>query len=428
MGPRLLKGLFAVLTLAAGLLAASGSAIGAIFGTNPVPVSVGVSGPSAGASVAGNGPSGGAAISGDDRRGSYVAFHSFAANLLPGDSNGTADVFVYRRPRGSRGTSGLDDGPARPAGALARASISSREQQANGPSVNPAIDGSVQSAPRCVAFQSQATNLAAGDRDRNWDIFVRDLRSGTTRLASRGLAVSAVNPAIDGRCRQVAFESGGRIWVSNARRSSRPRRVARGGNPDFSLDGSALVWERGGGVYIRRGHARKRTSRVSPAGMNPAVSDAGSSRVWAVVFDTRTRLARGDGNDGFDVYVRGFRQRGGPIGTDLISASRRGGQSLGGDSHNGGITAYAWHRGILVFVNNQGARSTLWYRNNNSGNIDNLAAADSPVPGRPAIFEPYTSARANFVAFSSVADSFRFDGNGAGQDVFLKHLIDGAPL
>ena len=63
----------------------------------------------------GAGSSAAPSISGDGR---YVAFHSFAANLVDGDANGTSDVFVYDRQtdtiaRVSVDTAGNDgDGPA----------------------------------------------------------------------------------------------------------------------------------------------------------------------------------------------------------------------------------------------------------------------------------------------------------------------------
>src|SRR3954447_2402548 len=221
------------------LAAATAPALARTFGAEPAAVSSGA-----------HAPSGGPTISGDNRNARYVAFHSFASNLVRGDSNGALDVFVRDRRRGG----------------LTRASVSSRGGQANGASANPALDGSVQHAPHCVAFQSQATNLAPGDRDRSWDIYVRDLRTHKPRLVSRGVGPSAVDPAISGDCRQVAFTAAGRIWVGNRVKSHKARSIARGTNPDLSLDGSALPWERNHGVWFRRDG---RTSKVADIGGNP---------------------------------------------------------------------------------------------------------------------------------------------------------------
>lgn len=108
-----------------------------------------------------NGASGGAAVAGGGR---YVAFTSVADNLVPGDANGSADVFVRDRRKGTTRcvSVGLNGKPANDYSA--GASISA--------------DG------RYVAFVSHASNLVRGDTNRFTDVFVRDLATGTTRRAS----------------------------------------------------------------------------------------------------------------------------------------------------------------------------------------------------------------------------------------------------
>jgi Tol biopolymer transport system component len=100
--------------------------------------------------VKGSGESSGAAISADGR---FVTFDSDAANLVPGDTNGTLDVFVRDRR----------------AGTTRRVSLSSSGAQGNGGSYFPALsaDG------RTVAFFSLATNLVPGDTNNTGDAFVR---------------------------------------------------------------------------------------------------------------------------------------------------------------------------------------------------------------------------------------------------------------
>lgn len=383
-----------------------------IFGTQPIPISVGPHGEGA------NGPSGHPAISGDDRKARLVAFDSLASNLVAGDTNGVSDVFVWRRPRGQAGL--RLDRPARPSGSLERVSVSSRGVQGNGASSNPSVDGSMHSAPHCVAFQSTASNLAAGSGDSASDIFVRDLASDRTMLISRGIGAPAVNPSIDGGCDSVAFEAGGMVWVAGVR-GGRPRPLGSGGDPSFARDGSAIVWEQGGGVMLRAGG---HTVRVAANGSDARVSDRTAGR-WGVVFQTGARLTRNDTNPGTDVYMRIVDSAGGIRTTDLISAWRRGAGSLGGTSVAGGISVYGALHGIVTFANLRGGSDTLYYRNNHTGNIDDLAHASG---GPFSIFDVATSARANFVAFSSTYAGFRFDRNGSQQDVFFKALRDGDPL
>ena len=136
-----------------------------------------------------NGDSASPAISADGR---YVAFGSDASNLVPGDTNGTSDVFV----RDLR------------SGTTQRVSVATDGTQANGDSDSPAIsaDG------RYVAFASYASNLVPGDTNGTADVFVRDLRSGTTRRVSVATDGTQANgdsgsPAISADGRYVAFES-----------------------------------------------------------------------------------------------------------------------------------------------------------------------------------------------------------------------------
>jgi hypothetical protein len=396
---------------AASLIAPAAASAG-IFGTQPIPISVGPHGEGA------NGPSGHATISGDDRKARYVAFDSAASNLVAGDTNGRTDVFVWSRPHGGEGL--RLSRPARPSGSLVRASVSSSEVQGNGDSSNPSLDGSMQSRPRCVAFQSTSSNLAPGDTDPVSDVFVRNFHRGRTVLISRGIGAPAGNPSIDGNCGSVAFEAGGMVFVAREG-GGRPHLLGSGSNPSYARDGSAIVWQQGGGIMLRAGG---HTVRIADNGSDPHVSDRTSGE-WGVVFQSGARLTGNDTNPGSDVYMRVVSGGGHVRATDLISASRRGAHSLGGTSIAGGITAFGALRGIVTFANEKGGQDTLYYRNNHTGNIDDLAHASG---GGISIFDVATSARANFVAFSSTFPGFRFDHNGSQQDVFFKALRDGDAL
>src|SRR5262245_8151452 len=115
--------------------------------------------------------SGGAATNGDctyrpsvSADGRFVAFVSVGTNLVPGDTNGSLDVFVRDRQTGT----------------TERVSVSSGGAQANGISYQPSIsaDG------RYVAFVSDAAGLVTGDTNGTWDVFVRDRQLGTTERVS----------------------------------------------------------------------------------------------------------------------------------------------------------------------------------------------------------------------------------------------------
>ena len=86
--------------------------------------------------------------------GRYVAFHSFAANLLSGDTNSTSDVFIHDRASGQ----------------TTRVSVASNGTQGNGGSYDPSISATGGS----VAFYSDASNLVSGDTNSIGDVFVHD--------------------------------------------------------------------------------------------------------------------------------------------------------------------------------------------------------------------------------------------------------------
>src|SRR5437016_8015596 len=129
------------------------------------------------------------ALSADGR---FIAFVSFATNLVAGDTNGATDVFVHDRQTGT----------------TERVSVASGGTQSNAASLGSALsaDG------RFVAFQSDATNLVAGDTNGATDVFVRDRQTGMTErvsVASDGTQANNVSsyPALSADGRFVAFES-----------------------------------------------------------------------------------------------------------------------------------------------------------------------------------------------------------------------------
>lgn len=154
-------------------------------------VSVNTSGEEAGAfcfytGVAGTG---GASISADGR---FVAFQSFACDLVPDDTNDLQDVFVRDLKTGI----------------TQRASIDSAEVESNGGSASAAF-----SANGCyVAFVSGADNLVAGDGNLKADAFVRDLKLGTTQRMSVSSFGTESNgdsgaPSVSTNGGRVAFNS-----------------------------------------------------------------------------------------------------------------------------------------------------------------------------------------------------------------------------
>ncbi len=111
--------------------------------------------------VPGNADSEYCSISADGR---YVSFTSLSSNLVAGDTNANADVFVRDRLL-SR---------------TLRASTSSAGLQGN----SFAFLASVSGDGSCTVFSSPATNLVGGDVNGRFDVFVHDAITGITELAS----------------------------------------------------------------------------------------------------------------------------------------------------------------------------------------------------------------------------------------------------
>src|SRR4051794_12204626 len=376
---------------AALLIAPAAASAGGMFGTYPLNISATPSGAVA------NGNSSAPTLSGDNRKTRYAAYQSDASNLVAGDGNGVTDVFMWSRPKGREGLT-LPKG----SGSLQRVSITSTGGEANGASRNPSLDGSNQKLAHSVAFESDASNMAAGDADAATDIFVRDFKAGKTVLVSRGVSAPATDPSIAGDCSKVAYVAGGKVLVQGVKAGA-AKSLGAGSNPDYALDGRAIAWEQGNNVaFVRDG----KKSVVGP-GSNPTVTDAErlhnmKTPNWGVSFDSPAKLSRKDSNPGIDLYLRVYGPKGGPKRTDLITfAQPQVDFAPKGDNYNAGITAYGTNRGILDYVHKDARATDAYYWNQHTGNADDVAHAATAPDGTAGITQMVLSTRANFVAFTS---------------------------
>jgi Tol biopolymer transport system component len=141
------------------------------------------------AGMEGNDESWSQTLSGDGR---YALFWSFATNLVPGDTNDRADVFLRDVQLGtttliSRSSSGVQGDSDSYSGYLS-------------------LDG------RFATFASQAENLVAGDANQRQDLFLRDLAAGVTTRISIGLGGAptdedSLGGALSADSRYVVIES-----------------------------------------------------------------------------------------------------------------------------------------------------------------------------------------------------------------------------
>jgi Tol biopolymer transport system component len=270
-----------------------------------------------------NGDSADPAISANGR---YVVFQSTATNLVAGDNNGHSDVFV--RDLATRKTR--------------RVSLSSGEAQANEQSGGTSIS----SDGRFVVFESRASNLVLRDTNGETDIFVRDRLAGTTRRVS---VSSAEKQAIrgSGYCsisangRFVAFETGAanlvprdtngesdvfvrdlragttrRVSVSSSERQSREwsgyAKISAGGRfvvfqaPDTNLVARDLNGIQD--IFVRDrliGTTRRITAKAAGASNGNGYASITADGRFVTFESDATNHVLGDTNGYDDVFVRG---------------------------------------------------------------------------------------------------------------------------
>lgn len=341
----------------------------------------------------GDGLSRGAVISADGR---YVAFMSAATNLLPGDTNGKTDIYLY-------------DARQR---MLARISMGVEGAEANGDSSSPAIsaDGN------CIAYVSAANNLVMGDTNGVTDIFVYEQRTGlTTRVSvstsGRQAQGASTAPAISSDGRYVAFRSAADNLLPN----------------DTNGFEDIFVRDRQQQSTTRASVATDGMEANGPCVQTPSISADGRYVAFA---SHASNLDAHDTNDGLapDIFLRDRADETTlcisrpPHGTTGIGASN--GPSLSAD---GRFVAFASFAGFLVsgdtnrttdiFVYDRQAKTLVRESVNAQGVQANDASTATAISGdgRCLVYLSYAS---NLVAR---------DENGF-PDVFLRDRATGATL
>jgi Tol biopolymer transport system component len=378
-----------------------------------------------------NGPSWNSSVSPDGR---YLAFVSGASNLVPGDTNEVADVFVADRSTGT----------------IERISVDSNGAQAEGVigSFGPiglSADG------RYVTFVSYATNLVPGDTNGQSDVFVRDRQRGVTERVSvssegqQGNGTSS-SPSISGDGRYVAFRSGSSNLVHGAhwgvylhdRASGETEVVCVDGNsPAISADGHCVAFANSEyidhvGVYVR--DLRTGTTELVSADSSGAPTTA-STFAPSISADGRyvafgsyaTNLVSGDANGFSDVFVRDRRS----ATTRLVSIDSNGVQGNGssGDlglciSADGREVAFASNASNLV------PDSQSWWTqvfvHDASAEIDSLHAPRVTPDELDAIstMRAIAAAQAELKANASIDTN----GDGVGEYGYFAELAGTFPV
>ena len=268
-----------------------------------------------------DGPSRNAAFSQDGRRASIITFESEATNLVPGDTNGLTDVFYQeRQDNGNDGEPWISRGTR-----LVSTGLGGRP--ADGRSYGAAVDGDASSAngnantaPKCIAFVSEASNLVSGDTNGKADAFVYFIRTGKIQrvsVSSTGVQADGgtFDVAIDGTCSRVAFTSDA---TNIAQATDGPAR-----NPNYGVNRTDTPLSGIKNVYVHVLGAEKNSDKgligltflasatnAGTPGDKDSFDPSWSLRTGQALSFTSnaTNLDERDRNNFSDVYVKGMRR------------------------------------------------------------------------------------------------------------------------
>lgn len=256
------------------------------------------------------------AVSADGR---FIVFSSKASNLVPDDTNGTWDVFL--RDRFLRVTR--------------RVSVSTAGEQANGPSLHAVISGN----GRYVAFHSLASNLVPGYGSGAANVFVHDLETGQTKLVSRGGNGTVAN----GKSERSSISHDGRFIA-------------------FSSEASNLIDGDNNGIEDVFVHDQLLNTivRVSvgqngeePIGVTPQRMDRKSvispDGRYVLFRSDSPNLVRGDTNGEVDIFLHDRLLR----TTERVSVDTDGKERRGLSEHH----AISWDARVITFSSERFSRS-----------------------------------------------------------------------
>src|SRR4051812_32061569 len=273
--------------------------------------------------------------------------------------------------------------PSGSALATERVSVDSSGAQAN----QFSFRSSISADGRFVAFESNASNLVAGDGNFSQDVFVRDRQSGTTELVSVGSSGNSSLPAISADGRFVAFANGPNVYVRD-RQDNVTELVGPGFQSSISGDGRYVAF-----VSL---------DSLVPADTNSSydvyVHDRDTDTTQLVSVDSLENV--GDGNSGTYNAVS-------------ISADGR-------------LVAFSSQASNLVADDTNG-QWDVFVHDRDTGTTERMSVDSSGNEGNPTgnYFGVSIDAAGRNVAFESDADNLVADDTNALVDVFVRDRQNG---
>lgn len=341
----------------------------------------------------GYGPMGQAVDSAISANGRFVAFASYAQDLVLGDANTLADIFVAEIQTGM----------------VSRVSLSTTGLAGNFNCSTPSISGD----GHMVVFSSRSTNLVAGDVNGAEDIFLHDRLTGTTRIVSLN---SSGEPS-NGRSYEPTISDNGRFVTF----TSSATNLASG---DTNGSDDIFVKELATGA-ISRVSVSSAGAQGSSSSSNADISADGRFVAYQSVSGN---LVKGDANSLSDIFVRDRLL----ATTTRVSVSEAGAEGNGAAS-NASISAKGESVAFESAATNLVPDDThpnldVLVKGVQMGTLTRASAAASGTLANGSSYVPDISANAQFVTFQSSASNLvAADTNGL-PDVFVRNLAAGTTV
>lgn len=321
--------------------------------------------------------------------GRFVAYSSYAPDLVASDINGVSDIFVHDRQTAM----------------TTRVSVTTDGAEATGHSFLPSMsaDG------RHVSFWSAASNLVADDTNGGWDVFVHDRAPATTTRVSVGTG------GVQGSGDTVSW------WSSPL--------SADGALVTFTSEAADLVPDdtnEASDVFL---HDRQAwvTTRVSVDASGAQGTDgSGCGSISAdgryVVFSSAaSNLVPGDTNDSADAFLHDRLLRTVTRLSERTDGSQAAGSSIfaviSADGRHAAFTSTAslvdgdMNHAFDVFVHDRLARVTA-----------RVSVGPGATDGTGLSFFPTLSADGRIIAYASDARNLVADDTNETADVFVREL------
>lgn len=331
-------------------------------------------------------------ISADGR---FVAFMSFADNLVPGDTNQVADIFVRDRLNGT----------------TARVSVSSRGREGDAHSgLVGATGADISGDGRFVVFSSDSSTFTRGDTNANSDVFLHDRSTGVTQLVSRqldGSPATGDSPVISDNGQFIAFASRGTNMIPD--------------QPEFEFSPHIYVFDVQAQT-ITRADVDSNGVSGNDFAFNPEISADGRYIAFSTFADN---LIIGPGDGGVDVFVRD-RVNGTTEGISTVgdSGTFEGHSYLASISPDGRFVGFTSDDSTWTVPDRNPSQDAFVF-DRSSGTVRIVSLGARNAAGDDQSESPLVSNDGTSVIFSSRASNFVAGDTNQVYDVFRRNLVAG---